>query len=403
MSAPGPEAPPPTALESLPRAVQLGWLALATAALCALVLGGYWLEHRRGEGQGAPPPPPDSFRPTAQQLKTFTIEQVSSRPFASVEVADGRIAVDADRATPVYSPFSGRIAALHAALGDAVAAGAPLATIEAGEFVQAQSDLAAALAQDRLTRAALDRKRALYEAEGASQQELQQAEAERATAAAALAAVENRLAIQGKTAAEIADLEGGAQGDARVALKAPLAGVVVDRQAGPGQYIQAGAGAPLYTIADTRTVWVIGNVRESDAGDVRRGQAVEVRVPAWPGRTFGARLSYVAATVDPATHRLTVRAELANGDGALKPEMLATLRIVTGVAGSAVAVPEGAVVYEGERAHVWVVRDGELITLREVRIGRSGEGFVEVREGLKPGERIVTRGSLFIDRAARHD
>jgi cobalt-zinc-cadmium efflux system membrane fusion protein len=188
-----------------------------------------------------------------------------------------------------------------------------------------------------------------------------------------------------------------------VALRAPIAGVVVDRQAGPGQYIQAGGGTPLYTIADTRTVWAIGNVPESEARDVRRGQALEVRVPAWPERVFSARLSYVAAAVDPATHRLTVRAELANADGALKPEMLASLRIVTSAADAAVAVPEGAVVYEGERAHVWVVREGNLIGLREIKVGRSAEGLVEVRDGLKAGERVVTRGSLFIDRAARHD
>ena len=391
------------ALEPLPRAVQLRWLGLAAVALLVVALAVFWFLHRAADADGGAPPPPDTFKPTAQQLKTFTIEQVATRPFASIEVADGRIAVDADRATPVYSPFSGRIALLNAGLGDVVAAGAPLALIEASEFVQAQNDLAAALAQERLTRAVLERRRALFEAQGASQQEVQQAEADRATAAAALAAVESRLAILGRSGAEIEQLKGGARGDARVALKAPLAGVVVDRQAGPGQYIQAGAGTPLYTIADTRRVWVIGNVRESDAREVRPGQPVEVRVPAWPERVWSARLNYVAATVEAATHRVTVRAELANADGALKPEMLASLRITTSAAGTSVGVPEGAVVFEGAQAHVWVVRAGDVIGLREIRVGRSADGFVEVREGLQAGERVVTRGSLFIDRAARHD
>ncbi len=404
MNAPGSDGRPPmTALEPLPRATQFRWLALAAAACVGIALAVFWFTHRAPESSGPAPPPPDTFRPTAQQLKTFTIEPVATRPFATVEVADGRITVDADRATPVYSPFSGRIAKLDAGLGDAVAAGSTLATIESSEFAQAQNDLAVALAQERLTRAALERKRALLEAQGASQQDVQQAEADHSTAAAALAAVENRLAILGRSGAEIEQLKAGAHGDARVALKSPLAGVVVDRQAGPGQYIQAGGATPLYTIADTKTVWAIGNVRESDAREVRAGQPVEVRVPAWPERVFGARLNFVAATVDPATHRVTVRAELANADGALKPEMLASLRIVTSAAGASVAVPEGAVVYEGAQAHVWVVRDGDVIGLREIRVGRTSDGFVEVREGLKAGERVVTRGSLFIDRAARHD
>jgi membrane fusion protein, heavy metal efflux system len=399
----GDDSAPAEPFAPLPRALQLRWLAVAAATLVLVALGWYAVTHRGRDGGGEPTAPPDTFRPSAQQLRTLTIEPVATRSFASVEIADGRIAVDADRATPVYSPFSGRIAALHAGLGDEVAAGAALATIEASEFVQAQSDLAAALAQTRLTRAALERKKALYEAQGASLQDVQQAEADGATAAASLAAVENRLAILGKSGAEIQQLRGGARGEARVALKAPLAGVVIDRQAGPGQYIQAGGGTPLYTIADTRSVWVIGNVRESEAREVRRGQTVEVRVPAWPERVFSARLSYVAAAVDPATHRLTVRAAIANGDGALKPEMLATLRIISSPAGVSLAVPEGAVVYEGERAHVWVVREGGLIGLREIRVGRTSDGFVEVRDGLQAGEQVVTRGSLFIDRAARHD
>lgn len=402
MSTSGPEGRA-TLPAALPRAAQLRWLAAAAVALVVVALAIYWFAHRGHDAGAAPTPPADTFQPTAQQLKTFTIEPVATHAFASVAVADGRIAVDADRATPVYSPFSGRIAVLGAGLGDTVAAGAVLATIEASEFVQAQNDLAAALAQERLTRAALERKRALLAAQGASQQDLQQAEADHATAAAALAAVHGRLAILGKSPAEIDALAAGGHGDARVPLRAPIAGVVVDRQAGPGQYIQAGGGTPLYTIADTRTVWAIGNVPESAARELRRGQALEVRVPAWPERVFSARLSYVAAVVDPATHRLTVRAELANADGALKPEMLASLRIVTSAAGAAVAVPESAVVYEGERAHVWVVRAGNLIGLREVKLGRSADGLVEVRDGLNAGERVVTRGSLFIDRAARHD
>ena len=316
---------------------------------------------------------------------------------------DGRIATNADRTTPVYSPFSGRIVVLNGGFGDQVAAGATLATLEASEYVQAQNDLATALAQVRLTSATATRRKELYAAQGASLQELQQAEADHATAEAALAAVLNRLRILGRTDAEIEALRAGAPIHAQVALRAPLAGVVVDRQAALGEYVQAGGGTPLYTIADTRAVWAVGNVPESAASRLNRGQSVAIVVPAWPARVFSGRLNYVAATVDPLTHRLTVRAEIPNADGALKPEMLATLRIATSAPYTAAAVPRGAVVYEGERAHVWVVGDGDRIALREVRVGRDDDGLVEVLAGVRVGERVVTRGSLFIDRAARHD
>jgi cobalt-zinc-cadmium efflux system membrane fusion protein len=390
-------------LRPAPRARQLRWLA--TAATVALVLAlAVWLV-RRG---GTPEPTPDAtaagtFRPTAQQLKTLSIATVATHRFASAEFTDGRIAVNANRATPVYSPFSGRVVALVAAPGDSVAAGAVLASIEASEFVQAQTDLESTTAQARLARQSEARKHALYEAQGASLQDWQQSQAELANAEAALQSARNRLRILGKSDGEIDALAGNGRSEARVPLRAPLAGVVVDRQVGPGQYVQAGSSTPLFTIADVASVWLVGNVRESEAARMRRGQPVEVQVPAWPQRVFRAHLNYVAAVVDPATHRLTVRAELANGDGALKPEMLASFRIVTSEAVDAPAVPEAAVVYEGERAHVWVVGADGLIGLRAIRAGRVNDGLVEILDGARPGERVVTRGSLFIDRAARLD
>jgi membrane fusion protein, heavy metal efflux system len=390
-------------LRPAPRARQLRWLATATTVALVVALA-VWLG-RRGP---TPEPAPDAtaagtFRPTAQQLKTLSIATVATHRFSSTEFTDGRIAVNANRATPVYSPFSGRVVALSAAPGDSVAAGAVLASIEASEFVQAQTDLESTTAQARLARQSEARKHALYEAQGAALQDWQQSQAELANAEAALQSARNRLRILGKSDGEIDALAGNGRIDARVPLRAPLAGVVVDRQVGPGQYVQAGSSTPLFTIADVASVWLVGNVRESEAARMRRGQPVEVQVPAWPQRVFRAHLNYVAAVVDPATHRLTVRAEIPNGDGALKPEMLASFRIVTSEAVEAPAVPEAAVVYEGERAHVWVVGADGLIGLRAVRAGRVNDGLVEILDGARPGERVVTRGSLFIDRAARLD
>jgi cobalt-zinc-cadmium efflux system membrane fusion protein len=285
-------------------------------------------------------------------------------------------------------------------LGDTVQPHAPLATIEAVEFVQAQNDLKSAGAQVKLARINETRKHALYEAKGGSLQDWQSAQSDLATAEAAVSAVRNRLSILGKSAADIAALEQAPTMNPVATLTAPIFGVVVDRQVGPGQYIQSGSGTPLFTIADPSSVWLLANVREVDAGLVKPGQWVEVHVLAYPQRTFKARLTYVAALVDSVTHRLPVRAEIENHDGALKPEMFANFRILTSDAALSPAVPEAAVVYEGSAAHVWVVAGDDLLSLRSIRTGRSYDGLIEVLEGLKPGERVVTRGGLFIDQAA---
>ena len=96
-----------------------------------------------------------------------------------------------------------------------------------------------------------------------------------------------------------------------------------------------------------------------------------------------------------------MRATIANSDGKLKPQMFASFSIITSGESEALAVPEEAVVREGDQARVWVVRGDNTLTLRPIRTGRSNDGMVEVLEGLKPGEQVVTRGSLFIDRAAQ--
>jgi cobalt-zinc-cadmium efflux system membrane fusion protein len=348
----------------------------------------------------APASPPGTFRATAQQLKTLTIEAVTERSFVSQELTEGKIAVNADRATPVYSPYSGKVTRVIAGLGDTVAGGAPLATLEASEFVQGQSDLATAAAQVKLARINETRKHALYDAKGGSLQDWQQAQADLRTSEAALAAARNRLRILGKSDTEIDALETAQAINPVAAILAPIAGVVVDRQVGPGQYLQAGAGTPVFTIADPSNLWLLANVREADSALVRRGQAVEVHVLPYPQRVFKARISYVAAVVDPVTHRLPVRAEIDNRDGALKPEMFASFRIVTSDAAQAPAVPEAAVVYEGEAAHVWVASGDGLLSYRAIRTGRNNDGYVEVLEGLKSGENIVTKGGLFIDQVA---
>lgn len=382
---------------------QLLTAGIGTAVVVLLVLG-VWLGDallgKRASPAAAPSLPPGTFRASAGQMKTLTVESVGLHGFVSEELTEGKIAANGDHATPVFSPFSGRITRVIAGLGDNVKAGAPLATLEASEFVQAQNDLATATAQEKLARLNEARKHALYDAKGGSLQDWQSAQTDLTAAATTLNAVRNRLRILGKSPAEIAALEKNQAISPIATLSAPIAGVVVDRQVGPGQYVQAGSATPQFTIADTSSVWLLANVRETDAALVKLGQSVEVHVPAYPKQVFKARLTYVSAVVDPVTHRLPVRAEIGNRDGALKPEMFANFRIFTGDASESPAVPQSAVVYEGAAAHVWVVAADGLLSLRSIRTGRSNDGLIEVLDGLKPGEKVVTKGGLFIDQAA---
>src|ERR1700736_2202688 len=278
--APSDPGQPPRGQEAIdrrawPRDKQTRMAALM-AIIVVAVLAAVWLGDRlftRGAPVAAAPSPPGTSRATPQQLKSLTVEPVAVHAFVSEELTEGKIAVNADRATPVFSPYSGRVTRVIAGLGDTVKSGAPLATLEASEYVQAQNDLKSAAAAVKLARINEARKHALYDAKGGSLQDWQQAQTDLSAAETALNAVRNRLQIFGRSPAEITKLENSLAMDPVATLTAPIAGVVVDRQVGPGQYLQAG-GAPVFTIADPTKVWLLGNVLETDAGLVKVGQAV---------------------------------------------------------------------------------------------------------------------------------
>ena len=402
------------------------WLALVLFASAAVAATALMWEPRADQPENARPTtsaaPPGTFRPTQEQWRGLKLEPVVVRGFVPEQVTEGTIAVDDDLTTPVFSHYSGRVIKVIAMLGDVVEPGAPLFVIHASEFVQAQNDLITALAnlqssrsQLRMAQTTEKRTHELYLAQGGALKDWQQAQTDLITAEntvraneIALHAVRSRLRILGKTDQEIASLEAEPTQklNPMAIVTAPVRGTITQRQIGLGQYINseaAGAASPVFTISDLSTVYLIANVREVDTPLMHVGLALEVHVLAYPGRVFKGKVSYVAPSIDPNTHRLPVRADVENPDGALKPGMFANFSIITGEASTAPAVPQEAIVYEGERARVWVAGDGDTLALREIRTGRTSDGLVEVLAGLSPGEKVVTSGTVFIDRAAKAD
>lgn len=359
-----------------------------------------------------------AFRPTESQWAGFKFTKVEPVAFREERATDGRIAINEDTTTPVFSPYSGRVSRLIAKPGDKVERGAPLFAIEASEFVQGHNDLITALAgvekaKSRLALAQMAEKRqrdlqairggALKDLEQA-QSDLVQAQGDLRAAEIALAAVRNRFHILGRSDEEISELEKQDRVGAETIVVAPIAGTVIQRKVGLGQFINAGATDPVYTIGDLSTVWLVANVRESDAPRMKVGAPVVVKVLAFPGQVFNARLEYVAPALDANTRRLPVRAVIDNANLELKPEMFASFRIVSGDARSMPAVPADAIVYEGANARVWVANPANRsVVSRPVVVGDTSDGMVEIKSGLAAGETVVTSGTLFIDRAARRD
>jgi len=355
------------------------------------------------------------FYPSAAQWATLTVEPCQQKTFRSEYVTEGKIAVDEDRSTPIFSPYAGRVTKLFVKPGDVVTQGQTLFTVEATDMVQAQNDFISASTALNKARSTLNlaqindkRQRLLYEGKAVPLKEVQQAqgtldaaENDVRSADVALEASRNRLRILGKTDQEITEFQTKGTINPATPIYAPIGGTIVQRKVGPGQYVGSGASDPVFVIGDLSTVWVVAYIRETEAPMVRIGQPIYFTVLAYPDRSFPAKISYVATALDPVTRRLLVRASVDNSAGVLKPEMFASVKILTGEGETAIAVPRDAIIHEGERARVWVARDHDTaIELRQIKVGLTNGSMVEVLDGLAPSDRVITRGSLFIDRVA---
>lgn len=366
--------------------------------------------------QSTPEPIPSGyFKPTPDQWESLTTTRIKATAFRDVSETDGTIAPADDATTPIFSPFTGRVTSVFVTVGDAVRRGRPLFSGEGGEYAQAMSDLStaqrtldAALVQLHVAAANRARLLKLARVDGAARKDVDQSKADLAAAFAtvqndqtAVALVRSRIRVLGIVAAN-----GAGPPRTSVTVRAPIDGIVTQRALGVGQYVESaasGASSPLLTISDLRRVFFVANATESEIGRIHVGDALSVTVPAFPHRVFAARVKYIAPVVDPNSHRIGVRAAVDNRDGALKPGMFGAFTIATGAPSLAVGVPEDAVIFEGDTARVWIVGQNRSLALRYFMAGKTIDGMVEALRGLAPGDRVVTRGSVFIDRAAQGD
>jgi cobalt-zinc-cadmium efflux system membrane fusion protein len=183
-----------------------------------------------------------------------------------------------------------------------------------------------------------------------------------------------------------------------VALRAQVAGTIVERNVLVGQEVRADQATPLLTVSNLDTVWVQGDAYEQDLSLVAVGDDVTIRVPAYPGQTFPGKVAYVGDVVDPATRTVKVRCVADNKSRKLKPEMFAKVDVLNAPDRKLVLVPAQAVLNEGEKTIVIVASEGNVFRARRVDVGPEAEGRVRVLDGLRPGEKIVTDGAIFMKR-----
>lgn len=330
--------------------------------------------------------------PGAAQMSFVVTEQAEDVELPVTAPLNARIAVAEDRTARLFSPLTGRMVRLSAAVGDHVAAGASLAEIDAPDLGQAAADAHRADAELDLKHKALTRARTLMDAQVLPRRELEVAEAE--TAAAEAEARRARMRLSALAPAGV----GGGQ---TLTIRSPLSGTVIERNATPGLEVRPDADAPLFVLSDLSSLWLVIDLPEQDLGKLRVGDRLDVRVEAWPDRRFEATVSRIAPVLDPQTRRIQVRCTLPNPDGELRPEMFARASVISDSGQRALRLPTSALVSDGLYTAVFVQTAPGQFAKRRVKALRQDarEAYVQpVTDGeLRGGDTVVVRGALLLD------
>jgi cobalt-zinc-cadmium efflux system membrane fusion protein len=383
-------------------------LLLAGSAAACVALVAYYLSSGAGAAATSGEPQAGarvdakggSVDITEQQQKYVSVVDVVTHRFEITRTAPGYLDFNQERLTPVSSPYQGRIIEATAHAGEDVARGRTLFTLESPDLVQAESTLIAAAGAYEMSKKTLERAQTLYPVQGVPQKELEGAVSEEQGAAAALHAARDAVRIFGKSEADMDRMIAERRVDPQMVVASPISGRIVARNAAPGMLVQPGASPAPYVIGDVSSLWIEAAIAETDVPLIRVGQTVVASIEAFPGRRFEARVSNVGESLDAATRRVLVRADIADPHHELRPQMQATLVIHTGEATTAPAVPQAGVVREGDGTmSVWVTRDARHFERRTVKVGQSVEGLDEIVSGLNAGERVAGDGALFLSNA----
>jgi membrane fusion protein, heavy metal efflux system len=334
-----------------------------------------------------------SIGPEAAKRAGIRTVEVKRGPIAATIMVPGTVASNSYRETKINALLGGIAREVSAELGAAVGRGQPLAVIFSSELADAQMKYLSLRAMLHADNQKLERTSRLTEIGAASRQELEEVTASTTARTTELAAAGQRLQLLGLTSVQVDRLTEPSQIVSELTVTAPSTGVVIARGVNQGQVLQA--GQELFVVADLSSVWVIGDLYEKDFATVRMGTPAVITA-AGPSRMRG-RVAYIDPRVDAATRTAKVRVEVPNAARTLRLGMFAQVTFEAAEGRSGFLVPRQAVQAVGERSVVYVATADEgRFEERIVRVGTPSSDAVEILDGIRAGERVVTEGSFYL-------
>ncbi len=372
---------------------------------------------------------------SAEQEAGVGLAKVEIRELDSDVNVTGEVLANANTQTHVTTPVTGRVTQILVSLGNHIQEGKPLLIVRSTDIEQAESDMLqgeqqvrsdlkqaliqinfdteTADAQLKLDEKIFERMKGLYKEKIVAKADFQAAEtayvkdqiavdAQRKKNQATVSLSEEkmklvtgpaktRLRLLGVPDEKIAEVMRTQIVDPLVPVLSPESGIIVERLVNVGELIDP--SKPLFTIGDFDTVWLKADVFEKEIPKIQIGQPIELKVDSFPDKVFTGKLDYVANQIDGDTRTLAVRAEVSNPQGLLKPKMFARMKIIVGLQ-KVLSIPNTAVQDTRTGKVTYVPKGNNTFEERKVKLGSQSGDYVEVLDGLKPGENVVTEGSF---------
>jgi membrane fusion protein, heavy metal efflux system len=300
--------------------------------------------------------------------------------------------LNADRISKISPRMSGKIVKVNASQGDRVGPNQPLAYLDSPEIDLTWADYLKTKSRLELADKNLKREETLFEKRVSPERDVLKARQELKETEADLNLAREKFRILGINISEFEDKK--MNGDhPLIPIGSSVSGTVIEKNVSQGEIVSP--DKILFVVADLSNLWVIIDILEKDVGFIRSGMAAKVSVTAFPERTFKGKISYTGDMIDEKTRTAKARVTVDNSGGLLKLGMFATASIDSGKDPSArkvIAIPEEAVFLDGSERYVFIQEGDERFVARQVSVGPASGQKIEIKEGLKAGDRVVTKG-----------
>ncbi len=337
---------------------------------------------------------PNEVIASAEILDQIKFEPAKIIPIKKTLDIPGSIEVKQNLLARIGSPVQGRIIEIKGELGKTVKQGDVLAVINSTELAKQQLAYIKSVQMVELKTKAYERAVLLFDADVVSEAQKLQRKTELSAAKADMEASKDQLTVMGMTVKEIEAIQSETQIDATTNIVAKIDGKIIKKNVNVGQVVDP--TEDIFTIAMLNEVWGVAQVPERQIGFLKEGDDLLIDVPAYESKFVEGKITYLGDIVDPVTRTVTIRTEIDNAHGLLKPDMLITMK-VSGKKIEKVGVPINAIVSIDDIPNIFVKTGENKFLMRPVTLGIKNKDAVHIDDGLLEGEEVVIDGAFHLN------